>query len=430
MFSILYELGYFLSFLLFLPKVIFEMVTTRKYRISFFKRFCFFVEPIEKKGPTIWIHAVSVGETVAISSLAKALKDEIPGVTFIVSSITETGHEMAKKHIPFADRHIFLPFDFSFSVKKCLSAYKPDLIILSETDFWWRFLNEAKKLGSTIVLVNGKISTRSVKRFCFAPFFARRLFSSIDLFCMQNELYRERFEQIGIEAKKLIVTGNLKADIAYTPLSQDERSALLEKLHIKPSDFVIVLGSTHDPEEALFLREFSSLLQQNKQIKLIFAPRHPERFAQVASLLEKSPFSFSILSQGVKPENQIILIDTVGLLTQLYQISSCAIVAGSFTNKVGGHNILEPMAFGVPTLCGPFMQTQAEFLELAMSFHAVVQLSEKELQKAVSLLIEKPAQRRELSDNSHKLCDHMRGAKTKTLAAMRSLDIPFFPSLK
>ena len=358
LFSIFYEILMLLGFIVFFPKALYQAFFHKKYRKSALLRFGFQFPEIQRKGsgPVFWLHAPSVGETQAISSVVKRLKEEVKDGTFIISSVTETGHEAAKRIIPYADYHVFLPFDFYFSVKQVLSRAAPDVVILCETDFWWRFLYEAKKLGACAMLVSGKISENSYKNFKRFHFFAKRLFSLIDFFCLQSDQYKNRFLGLGIPASKIAVTGNIKGDIKFEPLNTEELSCLRQKLGMAADDLVLVVGSSHDPEEHLILQEVAPLLQKHKNFKLVIVPRHPNRFSEVEKLIAKSGLestSWTKLADLINVHPQVVLVDTMGVLIHCYQIADFALVAGSFTERVGGDNILEPCYFGVPTLCGP-----------------------------------------------------------------------------
>ena len=430
LFSIFYEFLMLLGFVIFFPKALYQALFHKKYRKSTLLRFGFQFPEIQRKGsgPVFWLHAPSVGETQAISSVVKRLKEEVKDATFIISSVTETGHETAKRIMPYADYHVFLPFDFYFSVKQVLSKAAPDVVILCETDFWWRFLHEAKKLGACAMLVSGKISEKSYKNF-------KRLFSLIDFFCLQSDQYKSRFLDLGIPASKIAVTGNIKGDIKFEPLNAEELHHLRQKLGLAPDDLVLVVGSSHDPEEHLILQEMMPLLQKYKNFKLIIVPRHPNRFSEVEALIVKSGLestswtklaNLSVNLTKMRP--QVVLVDTMGVLITCYQIADLALVAGSFTERVGGHNILEPCYFGVPTLCGPHMHSQQQLLDIAHSFGAVVQVDEKNLQSKVQELVENKNSRSIIGKNGLSMMATLCGATDRTIAIGRTLTPHFFSS--
>ncbi|MBA2728245.1 MAG: 3-deoxy-D-manno-octulosonic acid transferase, partial [Parachlamydiaceae bacterium] len=358
---IFYELILWLLALLALPKIIYSAIFYGKYRESFFKRWGKGF-PVINKGNRrlIWVHAVSMGETKAVSTLIKSLKAGKDNPIVLVSSITETAHAEAKKSIPEADYHVFMPFDFNFLIAPIVAKVSPDLVLLSETDFWFNFLRAAKKCGAEIAVVNGKISERSVKRFQKFSFFSNALFGCIDLFCLQSVHYQKRFASLNIPSDKMIVTGNLKFDDEPPRLTEIEKLNLKVKWGIDPSSKVLVIGSSHDPEERQLLEVMRNIWKKEPSLKVILVPRHPDRFNTVGTLLESLSIPFSRYSQpeGLSNINsKVILIDAMGQLRNSYQIADLAIVAGSYTEKVGGHNILEPLWFGVPTIFGPHMHS-------------------------------------------------------------------------
>jgi len=395
----IYSFLLFLYFLLSLPKVIFDYIFYKKKKQDILKRLGFKsykFEPKDKK-PIIWIHAVSVGETKAAISLLERLKSIYPSSYIIVSSTTQTGYIEAKKSLFFANKFIFFPLDFSFSIKKVFSQIKPDLIIFIETDFWYNFLKFAKKNGSKIVLVSAKISKRSTSNFLKFIKFSKNLFSHFDLILAQNELYKSRFSNF-LDISKIIISGNLKLTNCFTLLSNDDLDKYRSKLNIKDQR-VILIASTHNTEEELLLNELKNL----KNTKILIAPRHPERFNLAYKQLKKI-CSISLLSNLKKSENpKVILIDKMGILNDLYQISTVCIVAGSFIDRVGGHNILEPVFFNTPVFFGPYMHSQEDLKEIVFAFNAGKQLNLKNIKEEISKYFDNKDQLEILINNCSKL---------------------------
>jgi len=251
-------------------------------------------------------------------------------------------------------------------------------------------LKEVKAAGANVVLVNGKLSERSFKRLLFLPFFAKRLFSFIDRFCLQSERYEERFAKLGVPEEKISVTGNLKLDITPDLMSLEEKERLKNELGIGAEERLIVLGSTHAPEEEELLAALDAL--KIPHLKVLLVPRHPERFAKVAAGVQAGGHSLLHYSRREKRggDERIILIDAMGLLHKCYQIADVAVVAGSFTQRVGGHNIFEPVQVGVPVLFGPHMQAQNDLRELVLSSGCGFQVSLQELSGKVLELLSQP----------------------------------------
>lgn len=421
--SLIYELILWFAAILSLPKLLYNYWFHGKYRQSLAKR-CGFNFPLVRKGNRylIWIHAVSVGETKAVATLAKQLKSQLKNPIILISSITETGHAEARRSLPFADYHVYLPFDLNFIIKPIVKFVKPNLVIISETDFWYNFLNNCKKQNAHIVVVNGKISQRSMHRFEKAHFFAKHLFSKIDLFCIQSHHYEKRFEQIGVSKEKMIVTGNLKFDDEYPKLSKEQSETWKKQFRIGTEDLVCVIGSTHDPEEKLLLDEMRKVWEIFPTLKVILVPRHPERFNDAAAILRKENIPhtrFSRLDHS-SGDSKVILMDAMGFLRKCYQLADIAIVAGSYTHKVGGHNILEPAWYGVPVIFGPHMHSQPELFDLMKEYEAGMQVPAESLSKTLLELLHCPEKRRKIGGNGLKMLADINGATNRTFRALKS----------
>jgi 3-deoxy-D-manno-octulosonic-acid transferase len=426
-FSLVYEFALLLLFVAALPKALYECIRYGKHKTNFLKRLGFGFPDISRRNPVIWVHSVSVGECHAANPLVKRLRLEIPNATIIVSSVSETGHAEAKKIIKDADYHVYLPFDFYLSVKRVLQKARPDLVVLVEGDFWYRFLKEAKKVGAVTAVVNGKVSSGSEAMFCRVPFFTKRLFSLVDYLCVQSELYKERFLHMGVASSKIAVTGNLKCDSLPMRAADSEIQELKDKMHITPHDKVLVIGSTHDPEEEMLLKELIPITAKYPNLKLVIAPRHPERFTAVAEILEKHGLSYGTWTKGSStPSPKAFLIDAMGLLRKCYQLADIAIVAGSFTNKVGGHNIMEAHAFGIPVISGPYMHSQPQLIECARYYNAIIESQGSEIGTTIDRLLQEPARCEELGKCSLDMVSALKGATDRTRDRIYALVPQFF----
>lgn len=364
MFSLIYDFCICLYLLLNLPKLF-----TKKPSIK--KRFLKKIK-IPKNKKIILFHCVSLGETKVIKNLILKFLEK-KNCFVIISSITKTGHMEAIKIIS-EEQCLFLPFDFSFFMKRFIKKINPNIIIISETDFWYHFLKFAKKQNAKIILVNGKISQNSYKNFKRFSFFAKKIFSLIDFFYVQNKTYAKRFENLKINKEKIIITGNLKLENRPPILSQEKLFSLFKIFNLKKEDKIITIASTHENEEKKILDSIDTT-----KYKIFLVPRHPERFLKVEKLLKSKNLKFCKYSNisNLKDEN-IILIDTMGFLNTCYQLSDIAIVGGSFLN-IGGHNILEPIFFNTPVFFGPHMQEQEDLKSLILKFNAGKQVKIKNL---------------------------------------------------
>lgn len=422
--SIIYEICLILIGLIALPKFLYELIFKGKYRKSLLKRFGSGF-PLIKKGdrPLIWIHAVSLGETKAVAALAKKVRSELRNPLIVFSTTTETGYVEACRSIP-ADHHVYLPFDFGWVIKPIMRRTAPDALILCESDFWYNFISSAKKAGAYVALVNGKISTKSLERFKKVPFFTKPLFRCIDLLCVQSNLFRQRFEDLGISPEKIAVTGNMKFDGDYSKLPGAQLSAWRKELGIKAEDPVLVVGSSHNPEETLLLKVMMQVWQKCPNLKVMIVPRHPERFNEVAGILQKNNINFRRLSQKCSDTMPVILIDAMGLLRKCYQLADIAIVAGSYTAKVGGHNILEPSWYGVPVIFGPHMHSQPDLLDLVKEYKAGLQVSIDDLADVLVNLINQPDECKALGNAGLRLAGDVHGATGKTWELIRRHTLP------
>ena len=364
--------------------------------------------------PVIWLHAVSVGEAIASRPLLKALRHRYPGHCIVVSTTTETGRGVASG-FPEKDLCIYFPFDFLPAVQRTLDALKPELVIIMETDIWPNFNREAERRGIPLILANGRISDRSFGRYLrFRWFFchALRHFSAL---CMQTDTDRERVCAIGAPPERTLASGNLKYDIPYRSISEQEKAALRERYAIPDRLTVVTAGSTHPGEEELVLGAYQELLVANGSLFLVLVPRHPERAGEVAALLERINIPFrrkTTLGADAAPfaGGQVLLVDTIGELMDLYALSDLVFVGGSLV-PTGGHNLLEPASVGVPSIFGPHMTNFREIAGLVLRYEAGIQVDGAAgLVAACRGLIDDIGQRRLLGRNGLRMMEENGGA--------------------
>lgn len=365
--------------------------------------------------PIVWIHAVSLGETKAITPLALEIKKSYPEIFLLITSTTETGHAEAKKKISIADAWEFLPFDFSWIIRPIMQRLKPKILLFSESDLWPHLIQSAKQEGAYIAVVNGKISERSADRMRKLAPLLSYIFAPCDLLAMQSTYYKTRFQSLGVPEEKLHVTGNLKLDTLSAP---EIASDLNIRLGLSADDLVLVAGSTHAGEEELMIKLYQKLSNDFPKLKLLLVPRHPERFQEVKKILENYNIASSTYSN---PTNnaKIILIDEMGLLKSCYQRSTISIVCGSFTPKVGGHNIIEPCQFGKPVLFGPFMHTQTEFVRMVKEYEAGLQVDENGIETLIRSLLVDKQKRHEMGLKGIQLIQEAQGATQRTFSLLK-----------
>jgi 3-deoxy-D-manno-octulosonic-acid transferase len=418
MFSLLYNCILLLLVGISLPKLLWQWCVRGKYRGSLKARLGISLPTFTpKKGQkVIWLHTVSMGETRAIIPLFRQIKQKFPEAAVVISTTTETGQEEAKRSMPDADVHFFLPLDFSWNIRRLMDRIEPTRLILCESDFWYNLLNSAKKLGAHIALVNGKVSERSCRRFRRFRFFTRKLFGNFDTLCVQSEPYRGRFLSMGIDPQKIFVTGNLKLDSPAKKMQEGELQALRNSLHLKTSDRILTIGSTHAPEEEQLLSSLQAVLNKIPDLKVLLVPRHPERFEEVAHLLQQIGIPFGRFSAMPPQETRLILIDTMGKLNSCYQLAETAIVGGSYTTKVGGHNIFEPVVFGVPVIFGPHMHSQPDLKQIVLDAGAGKQVPMEHLAETLIELLENRPVYNSCVDACNILAESIQGSTQRTFS--------------
>jgi 3-deoxy-D-manno-octulosonic-acid transferase len=419
MLRFIYDLALLLYTILFLPKFVWDSIRYRKHRKSFLEKLGFnmpfFSLPLS--GPRIWIHSISMGETRAVVPLVEQIRKQMPNASIVISTTTETGLAEAKRSMPELDHYFYLPLDFSWIMRRLTRRIKPDLLILVESDFWYNLVSYNKK----VVLVNGKISETSQSRFKLFSFFSKALFSQFDLFCLQSQRFASRFENLGVAPSKIVVTGNLKFDQPFPRLDIERWRS---DLGISPTDKIITLGSTHDPEEDLLISAIEPLFDQFQNLKILLVPRHPERFAAVAALLDKKKIHYAKFSDHLPKQGneRIILIDAMGILSACYQLSTIAIVGGSYVSHVGGHNIFEPAALGIPVLFGPHMETQKDLVDVVVHGGAGKQVLLSSLTGTLEQMLKTPPL--EMKQAGLKLAEEVQGSTDRTWKSIQSYLLP------
>lgn len=369
--------------------------------------------------PVIWVHAVSVGETQAARPLLKALKERYPGHAILVSNTTATGRSISAG-IPEIDLCICFPFDFLPAVGRALQAVRPQLVVIMETEIWPNFTREARRRDIPVILANGRISDRFFPRYLRFSWFFRATLRRFTSLCMQSQGDRERIVAIGALMERTVVTGNLKYDIPYRPVDRSERDELRSRYRIPAAAAVICAGSTRPGEEAHVVASYRELKDARDDLFLVLAPRHPERAAEIASLLEQGGVGYRRRSaldgwDGTFHPGEVLLVDGVGELMNLYALSDLCFVGGSLV-ELGGHNLLEPASRGIPSLYGPHMNNFREVAALVKRYRAGVQVgSPQELTAMVRTLLEDAELRSRTGENALRMMQENGGATSRHL---------------
>jgi 3-deoxy-D-manno-octulosonic-acid transferase len=363
--------------------------------------------------PVIWLHAVSVGESIAARPLLKALRSSYPDHTILVSNTTETGRGIASG-FPEIDICIYFPFDFLPAVRRTLNLVRPAVVIIMETEIWPNFTREARRREIPVILANGRISDRSFSGYLRFSWFFRNALQLFSQLCMQTGVDSQRITAIGAPGDRVITTGNLKYDIPFRQICDDEKKKLRRQYAIPEDSTVITAASTHAGEEQYVISAYQELLKSNGDLFLVLVPRHPERSAEVAALLERSRIRFqkrtALKEAELLPKGTVLLVDTVGEMMNLYALSDIAFVGGSLV-PTGGHNLLEPASLGVACLFGPHMSNFREIAALVLKYGAGIQVeTPQELAAACQDLIVNNDKRRLIGHNGLKMMADNGGA--------------------
>lgn len=416
------------------------LLARKKRRVGLRERFGHLPSRLRGIRGCIWIHAVSVGEVLAVTGLVAELRREFPQDRVLISTTTATGQKLARER--FGEENVFyFPLDFPFAVRQFLAALKPRIVILAETEFWPNFLKLTKRGGAKIAVVNARISDRSLGGYRRWRGWMWRVLANVDLFLAQSDEDARRLIEIGAKAERVQVGGNLKFDFKppqRTPFCDELR----ERLRQAAAFPVLVCGSTVQQEEFVLLGSFQALLRDFPNAVMILAPRHPERFNEVAELVERfesrsAPEHLNLTNLGFWRRTQlqsetvlrggVLLLDSIGELAAIYSLATIAFVGGSLVAR-GGHNILEPAYFGVPILVGPHTENFRDVVrifERGGALRIVRGFSEGgnkgDLGKVLRELINDSAARDEMGRRAAEVVRNHAGGTARTLAALKAL---------
>src|SRR6185295_3250937 len=362
------------------PYFLYQAIRYKKYIGSLRQRLGFLPISFNFDGEaSIWIHAVSVGEVLTARALAADLKERYPRLRLFLSTTTIAGQQVARRNVQHVDGVFYFPFDWAFIVRRTLNLVKPRLFIMMETEIWPNLLHVCRKRGVKTVVINGRISERSYPRYRLVRPFFRRVLDDVDRFCMQSEESARRLVALGADAARVTVTGSLKFDSVQRPMPSSHgrpRDRVLRFFRVSANRTVIVAGSTVKGEEAAVLRAFARVKTTLPSALCVLAPRQPERFGEVERLARDAGFVVTRRTElpiDAEPRADVIVLDTIGELAQLYQLATAVFVGGSLADH-GGHNILEPAVFGKPIVVGPHMQNFKEIADAFLSNDAAIQV--------------------------------------------------------
>lgn len=358
----IYTIVYYLIMPFVLIRLLYRSRHTKEYRKRWNERFGYITT--DKQHDYIWIHAVSVGETIAAIPLIKLLIQQYhPRYHFLVTTTTPTGSALVIKNLGDQVIHVYAPFDVPSVVARFLRRIRVKLCIIMETEMWPNLLFACKKQHIPILLANGRLSERSCLRYQFISNLTKRMLSTYHTVAAQGVLDGERFLQLGLDPKKLIISGNIKFDIEIPDALIQQGKKIRKDIGLERR--VLIAASTHDGEEAIVLNAFQKIREEIPNLFLILAPRHPDRFQKTAELCTQFKLKIATRSQKtlIQSDTDILLVDTIGELQMIYAAADIAFVGGSLA-PIGGHNLIEPAALGLPILTGPNLHNFTEISRL------------------------------------------------------------------
>src|SRR4030066_1277810 len=398
--QILYNAVLVIAAIFILPYYLITMVCKGKYRKSLIPKLGGKQAKILaglKEGPRCWIHAVSVGEVTAAAPIVAALKLKKPDIEVIFSTSTETGQEMARRHIFGADAFIYFPLDIPYVVRKIIKSAKPSVFVMIETELWPNFLKACKAQGIKTLIVNGRISLRSYSKYRWTNFFWKKILNDLSAAAMISEIDASRLKKIGMSPEKIQVMGNAKYDALASTASSGLCEEISHRLSTQKDDRFFVAGSTHPGEEEIIIRVYAEILALYPEFKLIIVPRHIERTSSIIELLQKNGFTdiitmTEINNSKARTSERVIVVDVIGELFKIYSLATIVYCGGRLVNR-GGQNILEAAAWGKIIFYGPSMEDFSEEKTLLEEAGCGVTVrNAKDLLRKILQALEKPAE--------------------------------------
>ena len=430
---LLYNLVYSILAVLYLPYFFFRLSRDRRYAEGFLIRLGILPSQMLKDladKKIIWLHAVSVGEVIGAQGLIKDLLKGYPDYRLVVSTVTRTGNQVARRMAGGNYSVIYFPFDLSWIVRKVIDRINPVLFLAFETEIWPNFISYLFKKGIPLALVNGRISAGSFKGYSKVRFILRHILGKFDLFCMQSALDAERIIALGASKEKVKITGNMKFDIRPA-----DCEAQTIGLNLNPDEQLFVAGSTHPGEEEIILDVFRTVKQKFPDLRLLIAPRHPERASRIEKLVSKCGFDAIRISQlsrqnlpatrgGVQPvahNETVFILDTIGQLKAIYRLATVVFVGGSFIPH-GGQNPIEPAILAKPILFGPYRSNFKEVTDVLLDRQAAILVNSGcELKENLLRLLADSSERTEIGIRARQSVEISRGATKRCVNLIKEI---------
>ena len=423
----LYSIALTLGVLVMLPRFAWDAIRHGKYVEGLGQRFGNIPSFNKNNQKLIWIHCVSVGETLAAQPLVEAIRLAHPSLAVVVSTTTATGQTVARKLFgEHCAAVIYFPLDLRWCVRRALARANPVAVLITETEIWPNFLRQCEKSSIPVAIVNGRLSETSFRRYRWVNGFIGRVLQGVRLAIMQTEGDASRIRELGLPESNLRVSGNIKFDLENDSSVDQLADRLKSRFELDGSRPLLVAASTHAPEEQILLNIFRRIKESRNGTspRLLIAPRRPERFGETAAAIEDSGFSWARRSDrpmATDKSAEIILLDSIGELRSTYSMADVVFVGGSLANH-GGHNLLEPAAAGACIVTGPHTANFAEIVSLMLKSGALIQLEDRPqndstaaLLASLEELIDNTEKRHEMGQSAAKVVEQNRGATQRTL---------------
>jgi 3-deoxy-D-manno-octulosonic-acid transferase len=413
---VLYTVLLWLCLPLELLRVLWRSRANREYLRSIPQRFGFVASSAAGQRP-VWIHAVSVGETIAAQALIDRLRRRFPGIDIVISTTTPTGAAVARSRLGPDIAQFYFPYDLPGVVRRVLRRVDPALLILMETEIWPNLLRECVQRAVPAALVNARLSTRSMSGYRRAAWLFAPALQSLQAVCTQDQEQQRRFVELGVDPRRCRFCGNLKFDL---PAASTEKRARLPDCGGRA---VWIAASTHHGEESAVLEAFRIVRVTNPATLLVLAPRHPERFDGVEALCAAEGYTVQRHSHGTGPSaaTDIYLLDTIGELPEFYALAAVAFVGGSLVDA-GGHNLLEPARAGAAVVCGPNLGNFSEIAGLLADVQALELVGNaSELGRCVARLLGDTPRRNRMAQAALQVCRANHGSAERVADALTPL---------
>ncbi len=387
------------------------------FHATFLQRIGFVPLPSKKKG--YLFHCVSVGEVIAASSVIKSIQQSEPELSITITTTTATGSARVKSLFGESVHHFYLPLDLPFAMQRMLTRLQPQMVVITEVELWPNLVDSCWKNRIPIAVINARMTERSAGRYAKVSALFQPMLFKLSHVCAQGRRDFDQYLRLGMPADKLTLTNNIKFDQASNSNDTESNYAGLQQSE-RP---IIVAGSTHEPEEKTFLTAFSNVLKNHPNTLLVIVPRHPQRFEQVKNILTDSVFTFCMSSQTkqVTADLQVLLVDEMGKLNDVYRVATIAFVGGSIANR-GGHNALEPAAAAVPIMMGPHRYNNpeiCEYLELEGALHMVNDADD--ISRYCNDWLNHPAAAKEIGKAGRQVLKQNQGAVATTTACLQEV---------